>query len=369
MEAQDESPSKWVFKGYTKSLQGYLHLDFPGIPNNSLTDNFIHHRLNTNWYPTQKISFQFGLRTRLFFGELSRLTPDYGNLLSESGNDVLNLALINTGQDVLLHSILDRAFIDYTHDNLEIRLGRQRINWGINSIWNPNDLFNAYAFTDFDYEERPGADAFRIRYFIGFAGSIEFAVKAFDSTDEIVAAAMYKWNTNSYDFQLLTGWSEQDIVLGGGWAGNLGSVGFKGEWSWFLSTDIDIQNNFEIALSGDYSFKNGIFLVGGLLFNHLGSNEASSSIFNFDLSARNIYPFKWTAFLQTSYPITPLFNAAVAFIYSPVQDHPIFLSPSLTYSLAANLDVDLVTQIVLQEGYKGYGSETSIFYFRVKWSY
>lgn len=367
--AQEDNEPDWVFKGYVKSLQGYLNLDFPGLPNNSITDNFIHHRLNVNWYPTEKISFQAGLRTRLFFGELSRLTPGYGDLLSDSGNDVVNLAIINTGKDVLLHSILDRAFLDYTNDNLEIRLGRQRINWGINTIWNPNDLFNAYAFTDFDYEERPGTDAFRIRYFIGFAGSIEFAVKAFDNTDEIVAAAMYKWNTNNYDIQLLGGWSEQDIVIGGGWAGNLGDVGFKGEWSWFWSTNETLDNNFEIALSGDYSFQNGFFLVGGMLFNHLGSNEATSSILNFNLSARNIYPFKWTAFIQAAYPISPLLNAALALIYSPVQDHPVFLSPSLTYSLASNMDVDLVSQIVLQDAQAGYGSETSIFYLRVKWSY
>ena len=52
-----------------------------------------------------------------------------------------------------LHTMLDRAWIDYTRGKLQLRLGRQRINWGTNLVWNPNDVFNTFSYFDFDYEE------------------------------------------------------------------------------------------------------------------------------------------------------------------------------------------------------------------------
>jgi len=369
LTAQEATEPKWNFKGYVKSLQGLYDIAVPGQGRQSISDNFLHHRLNVDWYVSENITFKSGIRTRFFFGEFSRMIPDYGTSLSDGGNDILDFTLINSGSEVLLHSIVDRVYFDYTKDNLEIRLGRQRINWGINTIWNPNDLFNAYSFTDFDYEERPGSDALRIRYFIGFAGSIEFAIKAFDNSEEIVAATLYKFNKNDYDFQLLAGWSHNDIVLGGGWAGAIKDVGFKGEFSWFNSTKKEIDNTFAAALSADYSFKNGFFLIGGLLFNDAGTNDGNTSLFSFDLSARNLYPYRWSTFIQASYPVSPLINTGLAFIYSPVVGSPIYLSPTATYSLANNLDVSLVGQIVLQDGLDGYGSQANVFYLRMKWSY
>ncbi|MCG8318265.1 MAG: hypothetical protein MI921_02070 [Cytophagales bacterium] len=43
-------------------------------------------------------------------------------------------------------------------------IGKHRINWGKSYVWNPNDVFNAYSFFDFDYEERRGTDALLIKY-------------------------------------------------------------------------------------------------------------------------------------------------------------------------------------------------------------
>ena len=366
----EEKEPKLFINGYVKSLQGLFDFSLiPQQPRQTLTDNFLHHRLNLDYLISDQLTFKSGLRTRLFFGEFTRIQPDYGNLLSEGGNDVLNMTLINTGQKILLHSIVDRAYLDFTKENIEIRLGRQRINWGINTLWNPNDLFNAYSFTDFDYTERPGSDALRIRYFIGFAGSIEFAIKAFDNSDEIVAAGLYKFNKNNYDYQILAGWSNEDIVLGGGWAGSIKNVGFKGEFSWFNSTNNEVTNAFAITTSFDYSLEDGTYFIGGMLFNSGSSSGTDSNLFAFDLSARNLYPYQWSTFIQTTIPISPLINSGLAFIYSPVESHPIFLSPTLSYSIANNLDIDFVGQLVLQERDNGYGSQANVFYLRMKWSY
>jgi len=369
LSAQETKEKNWNLQGYTKSMQSLFNINAPGFGDQTISDNFLHNRLNFNWYLSDNWTFKAGLRTRFFFGEFSRIQPNFKNNLDEGGNDVLNLTLLNAGEKAILHSYIDRAYFQYTKDKLEIRFGRQRINWGINTVWNPNDLFNAFTFTDFDYEERPGSDALRIQYYIGYAGSIEFAIKAFDNTDEIVAAGLYKFNKWNYDFQVLAGWSHKDIILGGGWAGNLKDWGFKGEFSWFNSTTTEVANNFAATISVDYSFGNSLYISSGLLYNEAGTTTNSGNIFNFELSARNLYPYKWSIFTSAGYPITPLLNANIALIYSPIDGHPLFLTPTFTYSLGQNLDVDLVSQIVLQDTTERYGSDIQAYFLRVKWSY
>lgn len=370
LSAQESKEKNWSLQGYTKSLQSLFHLNIPGLSDQKISDNFLHNRLNFNWYPSDNWTVKAGLRTRFFFGEFTRLQSDFKANLNEAGNDVLNLTLLNIGEKNILHSYLDRAYFQYNKDNLEVRFGRQRINWGINTVWNPNDLFNAFTFTDFDYEERPGSDALRLQYYIGYAGSIELAIKAFDNTDEIVAAGLYKFNKWNYDFQVLAGWSQKDIVLGGGWAGSIKNWGFKGEFSWFNSTTEVIENNLAATLSIDYAFENSLFISGGGLYNQLGTtNNNAGNIFNFELSARNLYPYRWSIFTSVGYPITPLFSTNISLIYSPINGHPLFLSPTFTYSLGQNLDVDFVSQIVLQDTAERYGSDIQAYFLRVKWSY
>ena len=109
--------------------------------------------------------------------------------------------------------MLDRLYLDYVKGNLEVRLGRQRVNWGINTVWNPNDIFNAFTFTDFDYEERPGSDALRVKYYTGFASSIEIAVKAFDRKEDAVGGILWKFNKWNYDFQALVGIMQEDLNI------------------------------------------------------------------------------------------------------------------------------------------------------------
>ena len=81
---------------------------------------------------------------------------------------------------VVFNTTIDRVFLEYNKNDWEVRVGRQRINWGINLAWNPNDVFNAYSFFDFDYEERPGSDAIRIRKYTGIASSVELAANITD---------------------------------------------------------------------------------------------------------------------------------------------------------------------------------------------
>ncbi len=387
LSAQEDKPRNWTLGGYLKSMQTgfFLNQAIPGggagnpfAQDTFLMDNLIHNRLNFNYYPGDRFHFNAELRTRVFYGDLVRANPEYAETVKQANNDYFNLSWILADQgSIVVHSMLDRLYLEYRHANWEVRLGRQRVNWGISTVWNPNDLFNAFDYTDFDYEERPGSDALRVKYYTGFAASVEGVISAFDNWQEARLGAKWNFNKWNYDIQLLAGLVHGDLAFGLGWAGNIGQAGLKGEMTWFQAMEEwfpgyeDPANAFAFTVGADYSFTNSLYLSLGYLYNSLGSTSASSAeLFTFRLSAKNLYPYRHALFLQASYPVTPLVNAALAIIYSPVEVHPLFLNPTVTYNLATNWDIDLVGQISFnREKDRGYVSPVQALFFRLKWSF
>ncbi|MBK8502010.1 MAG: hypothetical protein IPL46_07275 [Saprospiraceae bacterium] len=365
---QEEKKSPWEVHGYVKQLQTVFKID--GF-STYLLDNLVHNRINIRYEPSEHFLVAVDFRNRIFYGDLVKLNPSYADQVEAGNNDFFDLSthLINK-QDWVVNSTIDRAYMQYTKGSFEARLGRQRINWGISTVWNPNDLFNAFSFTDFDYEERPGSDALRLKYYLGFVSSIEVAASAGKSWDDRVVAALYKWNLSQYDFQILTGFANQNWVLGGGWAGNLKTAGFKGEWSYFIPTLESEKNSFAITASVDYSFTNGFYLSGGYLYNSNGRTKGTlSDLFSFQLSAQNLYPFRHAVISSIAYPITPLLNSSLALIYSPVSSHPLFISPNLTLSIAQSWDLDLVGQLVFNKDKGNYTSPVTAGFLRLKVSF
>ena len=102
----------------------------------------------------------------------------------------------------VLHSMIDRFWLKYQKDKIEISVGRQRVNWGVNTIWNNNDLFNAYNFIDFDYIERPGSDVIRFIYTGDNLSSFELVYLPSERKGYSLAG-LYKLNSFGYDFQIL----------------------------------------------------------------------------------------------------------------------------------------------------------------------
>ena len=372
---EEEKPRNWVLSGYVKDLQSVflLHTEIPALNIDTTLvsqTSFIHNRLNFKWFLNQRFTFKADLRTRAFWGDGLDDTFITG---LDGANDYLDLSYgVTNNNGLAFHTMIDRLYFQFNSGNWEARLGRQRINWGINTIWNPNDIFNAFAFTDFDYEERPGSDALRVKYYMGFASSIEFAIKAAEDWESATGAVLLKLNKWNYDFQILTGVAQNELVLGGGWAGGIKGLGFKGEFSYFLPFAEGIDQTFTGTFGLSYITSKSLFFNAGYLFNSNGMNEGSLlNLFSFELSAKNLYPYKHSIFLQGSYPFTPLINAGLAIIYSPSKAHALFVNPTFTYSIAENWDIDLIGQIAFNEdnGFKSPLQGLPPVFLRVKYSF
>jgi hypothetical protein len=358
----------FTFSGYTKNLASVVHLR----QQSSVWNNLLHNRASFEWHPDSAWTIRTDLRSRVFIGDQVQ-TPQFESLTDMAANDVVDLSIgTSIGNDVYAHTYLDRCFVRYTGKGLEVHAGRQRINWGINTLWNPNDIFNAYAFTDFDYEERPGSDALSIRYFTSPLSSIELVGKLGNKMREGAIAALWRTNLKSYDLQLLSGYltRSQNVVVGGGWAGNLKNWGFKGEGSVFIPVSSDDKVAASVSTGVDYIFPNGLLIGFGGLYNALGRTSGGlDDLFGFELSARNLYPFRWTVNANAAFAVHPLVNVSLTTVYSVATSHPVFVTPAITWSALSDIDVDLVGQFVLHREGKDYVSPVQAGFLRIKWSY
>lgn len=366
-QAQGDKSKNWALSGYLKNMQTTYLLHQPSF--DLLQENLVHNRLNFKWFPHQNWTIRTEIRNRLVWGQRLKITPNFAQDFQNSNNDFLPLSInLIEANGLVLNTMLDRIYVQYEKGNWTISLGRQRINWGINTLWNPHDIFNAYNFTDFDHEERPGSDALRIQYYTGVLSSLEFAVKMTDTLSNTTAGFLWKTNKWNYDFQLLAGIFEEHITLGAGWAGNLKNLGFKGETAYFGALN---QNSptLSVTISADYIFKNKLYWSGGFLYNSSGNLRNAGSLLSFRLSARNLYPYRFAISNLLQYPLRDNLNIGVNIIYSPGPEHASFISPIFTYSIKDNWDLDLTGQVSIQMANQQLISPLQAFFLRLKWSF
>jgi len=336
-------------------LRGYVK-EMPALTlNKKFTDagfmNIVHNRLNFRWNIADNWHLAAEGRNRLFYNELFVNSHFYKDILKmDPGLADMSWIWLSEGAWIG-HSNIDRLYLDWRKNNWQVRVGRQRINWGITLVSNPNDLFNTYSFFDFDYAERPGADAVRVQHFFGDMSRVQIAVSPASNSNDMVAAAMLNTNRWNYDFQVLAGYYRNRMALGGGWAGHIGGAGFKGEATWFydLEETPDVKRgNFVVAVGFDYIFGNGTFAFAEFLYNG-GYNRIPDDVVLLPtqpLRPDNIMLSEYSATLSAQHPISNILGANLAVMALP-DIKAAFLMPGLNYSIITNLDLEFVSQIFI----------------------
>ncbi len=385
--AQNSWTDRVTFRGYLKFMQTNLIQDADSI----LTENLIHNRLNFRLLISDRMTGGIEVRNRVFYGDLVKSIPGYGDLVS--GYDgVFHLEKTWVDSDaVVINTIVDRLWMNYSADAYELRIGRQRINWGYNPVWNPNDLFNAFDYLDFDYEERPGADAVSGEVYIGDMSSISGAFKWAENSDDNVGAVRLQTNKWSYDIQLLAGRYRNDWAFGVGWAGNIRTAGFKGEATVFTpaknakSTSIgasgagrssrtttdDDKTTLSFTSTFEYGFRNGWSVIASYLLNTNGASDSGDFIRFFTSlpDAKNLMPNRHTALMGTYRQFSPVFMINLSAIYA-FEVNWVILLPTISYSLRQNWDLDLIGQLFWGENVNGtFENQTNGIFARIRWSF
>jgi len=365
--------SKVSLNGYVKELYMFYSpkTPIPGFDVNNLGMNILHNRLNFKWYTSKKLTTVIEMRNRLMFGNLVKDYPNYQSTVNVD-NGLVNMSWITAqGTGWFLHSMFDRAYLDYSSGKWQIRAGRQRVNWGVNLVWNPNDIFNTFSYFDFDYEERPGTDAIRIQYYTGTTSSAELVYKPGRDQAHSAIAGMYKFSRWDYDFQFLGGQAGNDWVMGCGWSGDIYGAGFRGELTHF-----EPRNDFSIratvaSVSADYTFSNSWYIHTSFLYSSNGKTGKAGGmnvLFNPDMSAKQLSFARHSLFGQVSKPITPLLSGSFSGIVNP-SDGSFYVGPSFTYSLLNNLELMLTGQLFFGDSGTEFGDIGQIAFGRLKWSF
>ncbi len=364
---------RFSYRGYFKDMR---IVSFANDTNNNvqtLQQNLLHHRLNTRLQLDTSWQLGVELRNRVFYGEFLKYAPGYGDLLEQDPGLIdMSWSWINA-DNLVAHTAIDRLWLNYSSNKWDIRLGRQRINWGQNIVWNPNDLFNVLNYADFDYEERPGSDAVKVQRYLKNNGSVQFAYKITEDFSDAVFAGMYRFNKKNYDFQVLAGKYNQDVAVGFGWAGNIKNAGFKGESTFFQPLEDSLNQVVLTSVSWDMSLSNGMYVLVSGLHNSNGTNDLNrlltlSGSAGGQLDLKNLMPNKYSLFIQGSGAINPLVNASLASIIA-VDLGGVFAMPTISISLKQNLDLSLVGQSFLGVVDDKVSALSNAVFVRFKWSY
>ena len=362
---------RFELSGYLQGMPVRVAVDLPEpFGDQTFWEYRLQNRLNFRWYASQEITFNAEMRTRFFVGDLVNDIPGYADAIDQDDGWLNMSRLIVEEESWLVHYIPDRLNMEWNRNDWRVTLGRQRINWGINTVSNPNDLFNIYSFYDFDYPERPGSDAVRIQRFLDWSTRVEVAFSPASDMKESVGAVMFATNSRGYDFQWIGGYYQNRLALGGGWAGSIRQSGFKGEFMLFTSLEDEFgsdRTNFVFGVSADHMFENSLFLIVEGLYNQAGGRE-DFLLFGSSLSADNPSFSRYQFMAQLSYPFSPIWNVSFSAIWYP-DEEALFMSPTVSYSIHQNIDLNLLTQIFIGSSDSIFGSAGSVAMASVKWNF
>ncbi len=332
------------FSGYVSSLQSAQFIDFE---ENWNAENFLHNRLKFNVYFGEHLTLNAEVRNRMFWKNVETEGARFTDRVSGQSEWADMDHIWVDGTSVLLHSKVDRLALEMNAGKFNLKVGRQRINWGRTYVWNCNDIFNSYSFFDFDYVEKPGSDAARLIYYFGMASQLETAVKV-NAEGKMTAAGYALFNVKGYDIQFFGALvDEREYAFGAGWAGDLWKMGFKGEATYLLPKE-EFESTYDksllVSAGLEYMFENQLMIRSEYLYNEAAPEIGDlTTLLLTENSVRNLSFSKNNVFLGMDYPITPLLTTSVSGMWMSELDG-FFAGPTLTYSLKDNLDFSLVGQ-------------------------
>ncbi len=373
------------------SLAGYAS-DMPSVtmtdPASPLMwDNQLQARLNFRWNPFEHWQLDAGLRTRFIAGDMLSM-PGYAESIGfDRGRADLSWNIAK-GEKVLLNAALDRLFVTFEGGKWNVKLGRQRVNWGQTLVWNPNDIFNTYSYFDIDYPERPGCDALRVTFYHNETASTE-AAASLDRYNRVTAAMLHRWNRRGVDYQIIGGvldaggslppaaeasggaFPQGDVLVGGAVTGEVKGVNLRAEATYYqpLRNFADTLGTIAASLGVDYIFSNSLMLQAEVLYNNVGAAFGDAGIlalYTAPLSSKYLSVSDWTIFGAASYPVTPRFTAAVSSMYF-TDIRTVYVGADLSFSLAESLDLSAFVQYFT--GNPGVKTRAAMAFLRLKYSF
>ena len=152
---------------------------------------------------------------------------------------------------------VDRLYLDLYAGALDLRLGRQPLNWGSAQFFNPTDPFPEVLLTE-PWRPRRGVNAARVNLPLGEGRDLSAVVATSDALNQLRAAARAQINWAGTDFALVGAWrgDSGNGLVGLDLRGTLG-VGWWMEGAYRLGGETgegSVWRGLDLAIGVDYSW-------------------------------------------------------------------------------------------------------------------
>lgn len=226
---------------------------------------------------TQGRDTQTELQRTLEDSDLGPLLDLAGCTWPEDENERLDVSTLSDWLAV------ERLYLDAYTPYVDLRLGRQAVNWGSAFLVNPTDPFPEVLLTE-PWKPRAGVNALRATVPVAPRHQVQGLLGTDDTFSHVRLAGRATANLWETDFSLVGAWRQEneELIVGGDVRGTLG-VGFwlEGVAHVDLERDgaYDPTPDEEIAVGADYSFpvREALVITAQYYRNGLGSPDAEPS--------------------------------------------------------------------------------------------
>ncbi|MCK0152862.1 hypothetical protein MWU49_04045 [Alcanivorax sp. S6407] len=248
---------------------------------------------------------------------------------------------------------IDRLSWRYMTDLFAVTAGRQPIDWGTGRLWQPHNVFGAFAPTDLDTEFKPGVDALLVETWPSDFSSLAFAaVAAPQHSDQRDSGAGYYRGQigEQSELLLLAATVDRDQILGAGWESAWGGMGWRVESAVYELEASDETPVFAIA-GLDYRFASDWVVVAEWYYQSAGaSRESELPVFLADPAipftlkqqqARNVLG------LAVEKELTPLWRGSYLLLTSALEDEDSDVHASFLHQLNLHYSVSNESELLL----------------------
>lgn len=298
------------------------------------------------------------LRPTIYLGDNSRLNIEYelAALIYSSSQNISSFHISQSDRQLysLSWALLDQNnvgaihFIDrlsYRHDFNwgSITAGRQRISWGTGRIWNPTDLFNPINPASFFKTEKDGADAISSKISLGNFTDLNIVFNPVNKFESANFGGRFRTNFNEFDVSFVSGYFDNNIIVGGDFAGNLSDAGIRGEMIYSKSDNTSENDYVKFILGADYQFTAELYTL--IEFQHNGRGKSNISEYELQkLTTGEIINLGQDyIYLMAMYQLGPLVNISLGNNLN-INDKSGFFLFSASYSASDNIYLNFGTQ-------------------------
>jgi len=221
----------------------------------------------------------------------------------------------------------------------DLKIGRQKIPWGVGRVWNATDPFNPVDFVNLEREERVGVDGISLDIPLSALAGLNLVYVEGKSNRSM--GGRLRTNIEGTDYSVLGAKLGSDYLLGFDFAGQIRGAGVRGE---FAYTKAQAEADYlRLVLSCDYTFPSSLYFLTEFYYNgqHYG-------------------------FLGLTYDIFSLLKGGIYFMYN-MDDGSNFVNPFLDYSLSENSSWVIGSHILSGKTGSEFGAFSNVYYAQIKW--